>query len=1623
MVTTLFELDFSRWDVILMSLMPAIINLGIFIYILFFLQQNLTNYIFALFVFLAGFCQISDGLVRMSVTQETALEWSRISGSFLLFVSPFGILFTLSVSKSLKYISNRFIFISLFLPPAILLLISIARLDKYSIISSETWHWIVNPLPFLTTKLIYIWISGTSLVMLGLLWFNFSTAKNDPKKHLQLLLLAIGFSIPVTGGIILEVILPLLFGMDDIPLSTPLFTTFSVCSLIAIKKYGLFEYSPKHKWDQIIESMNEGIIIVDADDRIMYSNKMFYELLGYKEHEIIGKIAYELFQDDEEMHLTGNIINERKTRKSAQYETRLKSKSGEKIWLLINASPYTDNTKKIIGSIVIHTNINREKKVEALFRALVENVGDIFSLTDKDGVLVYVSKAIEKVTGFTPEEVKGKPASFLMHPDFIKESEEILRELLKNPGVSIPRINRFLHKKGHYVWVEGTVTNLLHDPNIHAIVTNYRDITERREAEERIIQSEENLHAIFENTSEGFVLTDVNGIVKYFNHAAKKMILNNIEKEAEIGNSIFNFIEPGRKNYLEDIITKVLNGETIQYDGSYHQKDGLIIWHDFTVNPVIDDTGVVGICFTGRDITSRIAAEELKSLIMNSSLDAIVCMDIDGLITLWNPSAEKIFGWNEKEVHGKRISDIIIPEQYRQRHEDGFRNYLKTGVNRMLNKVWEITALNQGQKEFPVELSIIPIKQENKVIFCAFIKDISERKEAEEKLRNNEEHLRIIIDNEPECVKTVDLSGALLEMNPAGLSLLGVQNIKDIIGKKATDFVHPEDKEIYADLHNRICNGETGTADYRMLGIGQTQKWMESNAVPLKNINGEVYAVLSVARDITEIKKSQEQLINNEKRFRTLVENGADAVVILSAEGNPLYVSSSIEKVIGYSESEAMQQNLLTLAYPDDIAFIKKVMQEALANPGKSIPGYTGRLKHKDGTWHWYESTITNMLHDPAIAGIIKNFRDITERKESEDRISESEANLKAIFENTSEGFFLIDMNHVLKAFNNKAKEIITLNHHVKNELQTGLNFFTFIEESRHEFFRNAIFKIMEGETVNYNRSYVQKNGNTVWLNYSIIPVIDDNRISGYCITAHDITHQKNAELQKEFDSNNLNALINNTNNLMWSVDHNLCLITSNSAYEAQHKLFTGQVVRKGESVIVEHMDKDTLERWKANYKRALDGETFTIMEHVKLMEEWWIEVSFYPVKKGNEVIGTACYGHNITERKKFEKEFQLHTDELLTVKNDLEHKEIRLKQAQEIAHVGNWEVNFESNEAKWSDEAYRIYGLIPGTHIHAMDSWLSFVHHEDIDYVNHEIIQSQKACSNFSFYHRIVHPDEMIRYVFTEGRYEFKSDETPVGIYGVVHDVTDEHIVAEKLLELNARLEKRAHELVVSNQELEQFAYIASHDLQEPLRMVTGFLTQLNNKYKEQLDDRAKEYIYYATDGAVRMRQIILDLLEYSRVGRKEFAFEPIDMNELVNQTVQLNRTIIEEKGAVIEWNNLATIRGSGITLQQILQNLIVNALKYQKDEVTPVIKISSSETAHFWQFAIKDNGIGIEEKFFDKIFIVFQRLHNREKYSGTGIGLAICKKIVENHNGRLWVESKIGEGCTFYFTISKKL
>lgn len=353
------------------------------------------------------------------------------------------------------------------------------------------------------------------------------------------------------------------------------------------------------------------------------------------------------------------------------------------------------------------------------------------------------------------------------------------------------------------------------------------------------------------------------------------------------------------------------------------------------------------------------------------------------------------------------------------------------------------------------------------------------------------------------------------------------------------------------------------------------------------------------------------------------------------------------------------------------------------------------------------------------------------------------------------------------------------------------------------------------------------------------------------------------------------------------------------------------------------------------------------------------------------------------------------------------------------------WDWDTETNEVIRTGKGLKtLFGYEPEEPLLDIDFWVNRIHPDDLP----GVMKKQAAIMNnreelyWEDEYRFLKKNSQFAYVHDKGFIIRDLMGKAIRLIGATRDITERKENEALLLELNNRLKQRADELAASNIELERFAYIASHDMQEPLRMITSFLQLFKKKYEDQIDETAEQYIHFAVDGAERMKKLIMDLLEYSRVGSNKENFEVIDTNGLLNEIVNVFSNRIDEMKAIITIDELPDVKANKTQLFQLFQNLIGNALKYHSGE-SPQIYIKGKEEKGYFLFSVMDNGIGMKPVFFEKIFILFQRLHHKNEYSGTGIGLTICKKIVDRHNGKIWVESEPGKGSCFYFTISKLL
>lgn len=411
------------------------------------------------------------------------------------------------------------------------------------------------------------------------------------------------------------------------------------------------------------------------------------------------------------------------------------------------------------------------------------------------------------------------------------------------------------------------------------------------------------------------------------------------------------------------------------------------------------------------------------------------------------------------------------------------------------------------------------------------------------------------------------------------------------------------------------------------------------------------------------------------------------------------------------------------------------------------------------------------------------------------------------------------------------------------------------------------------------------------------------------------------------------------------------------------------------------------------------------------------------PIYNGDEVYGTFC-SYGLEPRAEAFSDWEVTFLELLSnwISAELEQRKreqslrdakLQMEAAVEAGAVGTWEWHIPEDKMIVGPSFARTIDVDPDAAREgvSLDKFITSIHKADRERIEQRVEEAVESCGEYKEEYRVWDEDGDLRWVMAQGHVECDDDGNPETFPGALTDITERKQTEQQLEALNERLR-------ASNDRLEQFAYAASHDLQEPLRMVSSYLQLLEKQYGDTLDDDATEYLEFAVDGADRMRAMIEGLLAYSQVETHGSPFARVDLHDVLGDVRTDLQRQIDESDAEITVEALPSIEGDEDQLRQLFQTLLENALKYSGDE-SPRVHLSAERDDEEWVIAVRDEGIGIDPADQDRIFEVFHRLHSRQEYDGTGIGLALSQRIVERHNGDLWVEADRGDGSTFYITL----
>jgi len=856
----------------------------------------------------------------------------------------------------------------------------------------------------------------------------------------------------------------------------------------------------------------------------------------------------------------------------------------------------------------------------------------------------------------------------------------------------------------------------------------------------------------------------------------------------------------------------------------------------------------------------------------------------------------------------------------------------------------------------------------------------------------------------PMVVLAPDANFTIVGINQSLLNLIR-QNEKEVVGKSIFDFfpdTHCDKKSGLADLRSSLEKVLSSGKPVKMPvqkfdpspkeGHQPDRRYFQVENIPLFRENGEIEYILHTSQEVTEKETAERQLKSTEIKLAAAQQIAKIGYWKFDIPKNKLFWSEEVYHILGVSKEnfQGSYQSFFQCIHPDDKEAFSNAREEAIT--GKKEMDLEFRVMQPDGILKWIHEkgkleknekgepvTFEGTVQDVTVSKLLK----LSLAETAERYYYASKATFDAIYDwdfGTDECYW---GEGFTRDFGYDAETLKDNNFWEKH-----------IHPDDKQKIQEEIKKSTEGKASKWLNEYrfLKADGSYAYvLDRSIIVRNQEGEAVRMIGAVQDITEKK--KLQQLLDKANSLAKIGS-----WEID------VENAT------VFWSDVVKE-----IRETGKDyhpTLQDGIGHFKEGFSKQTIVkrVKEAVKHGIPWEEDLQIY-THKGN-LIWVRTIGKAEFLDGKCVKIYGSFQDINAQKNAELEIRKLYEEKNHILESIGdafftvdpNWIVTY------WNQEAEKRL-MVPRSEIVGKYLW--------------DVFSDSVGSESYKKYHESLESGKKLvfedYYPSLAKWFEISSYPSEKGLSVYFKDITERKLSQIQVNELHYNLQKTANSLAVSNAELEQFAYIASHDLQEPLRMVTSFLSQLEKKYNDVVDDKGKQYIHFAVDGANRMRQIILDLLEFSRIGRFSGKTEEVDTRKVAEEIVALYKKQAKATSAVIKFDNLPVVNTIKSPFTQVLQNLVSNALKYQKPGVKPVIRISAEEMAAHWKFAVKDNGIGIHPDFHQKIFVIFQRLHNKDEYSGNGMGLAIVKKIVEAMGGGIWVESNESGGSTFYFTINR--
>ncbi|MBL8050905.1 MAG: PAS domain S-box protein, partial [Anaerolineales bacterium] len=1310
---------------------------------------------------------------------------------------------------------------------------------------------------------------------------------------------------------------------------------------------------------------------------VIYDSPAASGMLGYSASEWIGKSVFQLVHPDDLQKiktLFANLINTHGSQLNAIFRIRHKNNH----WLWIDAVATNLLAQPNVKAIVVNyrdiTQLQQAKetlsKIEERFTQVWEVTTDAMVLSDENGIVIAANPAYYKLYGYRPEQVIGQSFSIIFPEDFRAYALAQYKEIFKSdvPPTPLEAVVRIAD--GSERIVESRASFLTSAGQRTAMLSIIRDITERTLSEKKLQTSERTLKLFVEYAPASIAM--FNREMKYIAASKRYLADYRLADQEIVGHSHYE-IFPEIPERWKDIHKRCLAGAIEKAEADpFPREDGTTDWVRWEIHPWYEANGEIGgIILFSEVITERINAavllkesEERFRLVVEAAPSAMIVIDKQGKIQLSNTRALNLFGYQDEGMVGKSI-DMLVPERFREAHPTFRDDFYLNPQTRAMGSGRELFGLHKNGSEIPLEIGLAPFESDQGMLTLAYIVDITERKQAEQALRNSEEKYRAVVENQSEFIVRWKPDGTRTFVNEAYLRYFGLRN-EEALSSGFKSLVAEEDRQVVEEKIARLTSGKvrSETETHRVIKPDGSIAWNEWTDQAIYDETGTIIEFQSIGRDVTDRKLVEDALASNEKNFRTLIEHSSDWFVKINIEGIVTYVSDPMTRSLGYSVEEFVGIKIFDLIHPEDVQHTQSLFAELMQDPTQVVNAQY-QIKHKDGSWRWVESIGKNLLNDPDIRAIIGNFRDITERKQAEEALINSEEQYRSLFEDSPIALWVEDFSEV-KAHLDQLKEsgIVDMHAYIREHpefVSECTNLVKIIDvnqaalelyraESKDkligilsdnsapisaEHFEYELIQLANGR-LNFEREGIDQtlDGNLihVTIHWTVVPGYEQN-LEKVIVSTVDVTERKKAEEQNQHQLKHMQALRDIDIAISNSFDLKLTLDVLLNATLSQLEVSAA-------SVLLFNLDMSTLE-----YK-AGKGFYSTGIQQTN-------------IRLGEGVAGkSALENHAVFVPNLAQTHEKFIRPDLLKDEGFVSYYGIPLVAKGKLKGV--LEV-FHRTELRPTKDWLDFFETLAGQAAIAID--------------NAQLFENLQR-SNFELERR----------------------------------------VAERTSELN----KTNFELEHANRAKDEFLANMSHELRTPLNSILGLSESMLEQHRDTLTENQQKSLQIIETSGKHLLDLINDVLDLSKIEAGKFDYYPqlINVNDLCKSSLIFVKMQAMKKGVTLTSeieDPISDFSADPRRLKQILVNLLTNAVKFTPDDGHVTLKVNVKQNVI--QFSVIDTGIGIAQEDLRRLFTPFVQVESslNRHFEGTGLGLALVHKLTDLHGGSVEVESEVGKGSRF--------